>query len=100
VGGIPELLDPLYLVAPNDTQALAEKILRLAGDPSEMAAASARNLEKACEYREEILAKRRLAFYQYVRQTTAEWMGAGKRRTFRAQPVPSNYGENATRVSQ
>jgi glycosyltransferase involved in cell wall biosynthesis len=100
VGGIPELLESPYLVAPNDAESLAQKIMRLASDPSEMAAASARNLEKASEYGEEILAKRRLAFYQYVRQTTAEWMSAGKRRTFRAQPVHSNYGENATRVSQ
>jgi glycosyltransferase involved in cell wall biosynthesis len=100
VGGIPELLEPPYLVPPNDVESLTEKIMRLASNPSEMAAASARNLEKAREYSEEILAKRRVAFYQHVRQTTAEWMSAGKRRSFRAQPIHSNYGENPTKVSQ
>jgi glycosyltransferase involved in cell wall biosynthesis len=100
VGGIPELLEPPYLVPPNDVESLTEKIMRLASHPSEMAAASARNLEKAREYSEEILAKRRVAFYQHVRQTTAEWMSAGKRRSVRAQAIHSNYGENPTKVSQ
>lgn len=100
VGGIPELLDPDYLVCPNDAESLAQKIMRLATNPPEMAAGSARNLEKAREYSEEILSKRRLAFYEYVRQTTAEWMSAGKRRSFRVQPMDSNYTEKSTRVSQ
>ncbi len=87
VGGIPELLEPAYLVPPNDAESLAEKMMRLGSHPSEMATASARNLEKAREYGEEILSKRRLAFYQHILQTTSEWMSAGKRRSFRVQPM-------------
>jgi len=79
------LLEPEYLVPPNDPDSLAAKILDLTGQPRAMEAASARNLEKAREYGEEVLTKRRLAFYSHVRQTTAEWMKAGTRRTL---PLP------------
>ena len=74
VGGIPELLWPEDLVPPNDVHALATKILEFVRNPRRMTDASARNLVKAREYREEILRERRLAFYRQIRSATAEWI--------------------------
>jgi glycosyltransferase involved in cell wall biosynthesis len=70
VGGIPELLDEADLVAPGDSWALARKVLELVDDPSRLERASARNLERAADYREDRLQERRRAFYRHVRATT------------------------------
>jgi glycosyltransferase involved in cell wall biosynthesis len=67
VGGIPELLDEADIVAPGDPSALSRKVLELVGDPARLARASARNLERAAEYREDRLQERRRAFYRHVR---------------------------------
>jgi hypothetical protein len=42
--------------------------------PQRMAHLSARNLGKAQEYRDEVLNKRRVAFYTHVRQATHAWL--------------------------
>jgi glycosyltransferase involved in cell wall biosynthesis len=89
VGGIPELLEPEYIVPPNDPDRLAEMIVRLAQNPARMVSASARNLKLAHEYSEEILAQRRLAFYSHVRDVTAAWMSAGKRMARTREPIAS-----------
>lgn len=73
-GGIPELLDPKYLVPPGDVPALAAKIDEALSHPRELAKMSARNIEKAKEYSDEILSARRVAFYQELKQRTAKWM--------------------------
>jgi hypothetical protein len=39
---------------------------------------SARNLEKAKEYTNEILRERQIAFYNYVRKSTQDWLNAQK----------------------
>jgi glycosyltransferase involved in cell wall biosynthesis len=74
VGGIPELLPSEDMVPPGDVAALAQKIREVVTDPKRMASMSARNLEKAQNYRDEFLQKRRLAFYRYVRETTQAWL--------------------------
>jgi glycosyltransferase involved in cell wall biosynthesis len=74
VGGIPELLLPEDMVFPGDATALARKIREVATDPARMARMSARNLEKAKQYRDDILADRRIAFYRYVREKTEKWL--------------------------
>jgi glycosyltransferase involved in cell wall biosynthesis len=74
VGGIPELLAPEDLVPPGDSEALALKIHEVAGRPSRMLEMSARNLQKAHGYRDEVLSARRNRFYEYVKQQTAEWL--------------------------
>lgn len=74
VGGIPELLLPEDMVPPGDVTALARKIRQVVTDPARMARMSARNLEKAKQYRDEILADRRIAFYRYVREKTETWL--------------------------
>lgn len=74
VGGIPELLPDECLVPPNDSRALAAKILELLRDPKRMQTLSARNLRKAREYRDEELAPRRTEFYRQVREATERYM--------------------------
>jgi glycosyltransferase involved in cell wall biosynthesis len=77
VGGIPELLPQRDLVPPDSPSALADKIGEVARDPSRMARMSARNLEVARGYREEVLVERRTAFYRHLEERTADWLRAG-----------------------
>ncbi|MDJ0734699.1 MAG: glycosyltransferase family 4 protein [Nostocaceae cyanobacterium] len=74
VGGIPELLAPEDIVPPGDVTALASKIQEVVTDPRRMAAMSARNLEKAQEYRDEMLHQLRIDFYHDVRKKTENWL--------------------------
>jgi glycosyltransferase involved in cell wall biosynthesis len=74
IGGIPELLLPEEMVPPGDVTALASKIREVVTNPDRMARMSARNLEKAKEYTEEVLRERRNAFYRYVREQTELWL--------------------------
>ncbi len=76
VGGIPELLPPEDMVPPGDVAALARKIRDVATNPGRMARMSARNLEKAKEFRQHTLRERRIAFYRHGRERTEEWMSA------------------------
>jgi glycosyltransferase involved in cell wall biosynthesis len=73
-GSTPEMLPPEYLVPPNDANALALKIREVVTDPLRMARASARNLDKAQEYRELLVNKRRDAFYRRVKEATQAWL--------------------------
>ena len=74
VGGIPELLSAENMVLPGDVTALANKIREVVTDPQRMEQMSIRNLEKAKEYREDILHARRVAFYHQVREKTEAWL--------------------------
>ncbi len=74
VGGIPELLPPEDMVPPGDVTALERKIREVVTNPERMSHMSARNLEKSRKYGERILREKRLAFYQYVRERTEEWL--------------------------
>jgi glycosyltransferase involved in cell wall biosynthesis len=74
VGGIPELLPPEDMVPPGDVDALAGKIREVLNSPARMAKMSARNLTKAAEYRDDVLAARRKAFFEHLRRITAEWL--------------------------
>lgn len=71
VGGIPELLPAEDLVPPGEARALADKIREVVQEPGRMARQSARNLEKAGDYRDEELANRRRTFYRQVREMTS-----------------------------
>ena len=71
VGGIPELLSADDMVPPDDPEALAAKIAEVASDPERMIQMAQRNLKNAQEYRPEVLAARRRAFYEYVRRITS-----------------------------
>ncbi len=74
VGGIPELLDPEDLVEPGDVAALARRIREVLTAPGRMTRMSARNLQKAQEYCEEVLEPRRRAFYRHVHGCTQAWL--------------------------
>ena len=76
VGGIPELLSAEDLVPPGDVEALARKIQDVLSAPERMTQMSARNLEKAREYRDDVLAARRNAFFEHVRRSTAAWLAS------------------------
>ncbi|GAA6617028.1 glycosyltransferase family 4 protein [Scytonema sp. NUACC26] len=82
VGGFAELLLPEEIVPPNDVASLAAKISEILVNPQRMAVMSARNLEKAQNYRDDILRQRRMKFYQYVRDRTQEWL------TYQSYPQP------------
>jgi glycosyltransferase involved in cell wall biosynthesis len=74
VGGIPELLPSEDLVPPGDVTALASKIREVATNPERMAQMSARNLEKAKDYTDQVLCEQRNEFYRYVREMTQAWL--------------------------
>lgn len=74
VGGIPELLPPQDMVPPGDVAALARKIREILTDPQRMAHMSARNLERAKTYTDEVVRGRRDAFYRYLREKTKAWL--------------------------
>jgi glycosyltransferase involved in cell wall biosynthesis len=76
VGGIPELLAGQDLVPPGDVDALAAKIREILSSPDRMAQASSRNLAKAQEFREDVLAGRRRAFLEHLRRATAAWLAS------------------------
>jgi glycosyltransferase involved in cell wall biosynthesis len=73
VGGIPELLPPEDLVTAGDASALAEKIEAVVTQPERMSRMSARNLETARGYTEEILIQQRNEFYRYIKEQTILW---------------------------
>jgi glycosyltransferase involved in cell wall biosynthesis len=74
VGGIPELLTSNNLVIPNDAYALAEKIREVITQPERLSQMSIDNLEKAREYRDEVLGDRRTLFYRQLKNRTQEWL--------------------------
>jgi glycosyltransferase involved in cell wall biosynthesis len=70
VGGIPELLAPEDLVAPDDPACLAEALRAILADPRRLVAASMRNLYRARDFAVDSLAARRRAYYRSVRALT------------------------------
>jgi glycosyltransferase involved in cell wall biosynthesis len=73
VGGTPELLHDDDLVPPNDPQALARKIEEVITSPARLTLMSHRNLEKAQQFRPEVLRRKRTEFYMFLREATREW---------------------------
>lgn len=63
VNGVPELLEPEYMLDPLDVDGFTNKIIELIHNPEKMTRASVRNVEKANEYEETILQMRRNEFY-------------------------------------
>jgi glycosyltransferase involved in cell wall biosynthesis len=74
VGGIPELLDAEDLVQAGDASALARKIEEIVADPERQKLMSARNLAEARNYVDDVLREKRIAFYEYTRNITHEWL--------------------------
>lgn len=68
VNGIPELLETEYMFDPLDVGGFTNKIVDLLKQPEELNRVSARNIEKAKEYEETVLQKRRMEFYIKLKQ--------------------------------
>jgi len=73
VGGIPELLREEDMVPPEDYVGFAKKIRQVISDPERLSKMSRRNLERAQEFRPEVLERRRTEFYRCLRQRTESW---------------------------
>ena len=71
VGGVPELLSPEDMVAPNDAVGLAARIQEVAGSPERCDRMMRRNLATAREYTEDRLNQRRIEFYRHIRGLTS-----------------------------
>lgn len=65
--GVPELLNEKYLFDPNDYMAFANEVLRLIDNPNELKDMGEENIETAKKYESEILQKRRIDFYQKLK---------------------------------
>jgi glycosyltransferase involved in cell wall biosynthesis len=76
VGGIPELLPPEDLVAPDNAAALAAKIREVVDSQARREQMSERNLAVARRYAEDVLQPRRVEFYQRLRAVTCAATGA------------------------
>lgn len=74
VGGIPELLPDEDMVSSEDYVGLANKITEVISNPERLSQMSRHNLERAQEYRPEVLEGRRRSFYRFLRHTTEQWM--------------------------
>lgn len=76
VGGIPELLPEEDMVNPGCHITLAHKIREVVTNPYRLATMSISNLEKAKNYKEDILQKRRIKFYNHVKEKTQTWLSS------------------------
>ena len=74
VGGIPELLEPEFIVPSGNAEALAAKIVEMVANPRQRKAASERNLSEARKYCDELLRTKRVQFWRKVQSFTAEWL--------------------------
>ena len=72
-GGFAELLEDKYIVKPINVATLSRTIQRTISDVDGMKQAVRRNVEKAAEYRSDILQKRRIEMFARLRQITQEW---------------------------
>lgn len=68
VNGIPELLDEQDMFDQQDAQAFADRAYELLTNAELYKKVSERNLQKASEYENDVLAKRRSQFYQKLRE--------------------------------
>jgi glycosyltransferase involved in cell wall biosynthesis len=98
VGGIPEVLPAEDMVPPGDVEALALKIQEVVTDPARMVRMSVRNLKTARGYREDVLQRRRRAFYEYVRAQTQARLDRQGEEADRPSPATAAAGTPALRV--
>ena len=74
VGGIPELLPKADMVPPGDISALAAKVREIAADPDRMRRMAIRNQERAQDFADHVLRRRREAVYAHLRQVTEDFI--------------------------
>ena len=76
IGGIPELLPAIDLVAPGDVDELVAVLSAVVLDVNRRAEMSRRNLRRAHDYLDFKLDGRRTAFYRHVRAGTEDWVAS------------------------
>ena len=74
VGGIPELIPLEDCVPPGDIRALANKIYEISTSADRLNTMAERNWDTAHQYRNDILNRKRIEFYTYLRNTTDEYL--------------------------
>ncbi|PPA69501.1 glycosyltransferase [Jeotgalibacillus proteolyticus] len=67
INGIPELLKEEFMVEVGDVESLAQKIEKLTSNPQLLTEASKASVEKAQQYKEDILQIRRKEFYSQLK---------------------------------
>lgn len=77
-GGIPELLSADDTVAPNNAEALAEKITEVLSRAQRLTTMSERNLSRAQSYRATVLEARRRELYEAIQEQTLLWSGSSR----------------------
>ena len=70
VDGIPELLDKEYLFSPDDVNGYVNKVLELIGNEKKLENMGMSNIERAKEYKRDILNLRRKKFYENLKSVT------------------------------
>jgi len=68
VGGVPELIPKECIVAPNDKEAFAKKIIEVIDDAERLSCLSAQNIEIARYYTSKKVDQRIQNFYRFIRQ--------------------------------
>jgi len=74
VGAMPELLSPCDLVPPNDPMALANKLRKVMMNPNLRSSMAARNLNRARQYRLELMRCHRAKFLSRLQDETKAWI--------------------------
>jgi glycosyltransferase involved in cell wall biosynthesis len=95
VGGIPELLDAEDLVPADDVQALARKLAEILSSVFRLEKMSARNLQKAQEFRPELLEKKRTEFYRFLRDLTEDWISARSSDVWDSRKSPRSIAQSS-----
>jgi glycosyltransferase involved in cell wall biosynthesis len=80
VGGHSELIDRSLLVPAGDVAALAEKLRTVTADPQLLASLSASNLQRARDFKDELLQPKREEFLQHYRQIAELWQDQARGR--------------------
>jgi glycosyltransferase involved in cell wall biosynthesis len=78
VGGIPELLQPDWIVRRGDAGALTDKIKQMLSSSALMENASAFNLKRAKEYGDSVLDKKRHEFLDHLLERTKSWIAQNR----------------------
>ncbi len=72
VGGIPEIIDKKYLIAPDNIQGYADKLCFLISNLEELNIMSLKNFTKAQEFKNVFLQEKRDSFYKKLRRLAEE----------------------------
>ncbi len=78
VGGFQELVGSEWMVPVNDVQSLADRIERMLGSAEVLKCAVRENVKTASKYCTDELRKRRVEFYNKIKDVTEDWLRGAK----------------------